>query len=155
MSLTDQSFLSCNVSGDAEIDEALGALLDDAGVKGINAAMRKATRAAIKEIVLPEVKSLIPYQYGLLESRLVVRAVTRSRNRLGYFVGFPDPLFKGETFYGGFIEFGWDHYLGVTVEADSYLRRALYPNADKIIAKVHEYLRAWIEAANSKEVPSE
>jgi hypothetical protein len=153
MALNDQSFLSCNVSGDAEIDEALGKLLEDSGTKGINAAMRKATRAAVKEIVLPEVKSLIPYQFGLLESRLVVRAVTRSRSKVGYFVGFPDPLFKGETFYGGFIEFGWNHRLGVKVEADSYLRRALYPNADKVIAKVHTYLRDWIEEANNKAIP--
>lgn len=153
MALNDQSFLSCNVSGDAEIDEALGKLLDDTGTKGINAAMRKATRAAVKEIVLPEVKSLIPYRFGTLESKLVVRAITRSRGKIGYFVGFPDPLFKGETFYGGFIEFGWDHWRGVKVEADSYLRRALYPNATRVIAKVHEYLRNWIEEANNKAIP--
>jgi hypothetical protein len=140
------------VTGVAELDPSLQELASEFGPKGINAAMRKACRAAIKEIVLPAVLARMPWDTGYLESQVVVRAIPRSRNRMGYWVGFPDPLFQGDTFYGGFIEFGWDHRLGVTVEADSFLRKALYENADAVMTKVRHYLEDWVRHVSDKAV---
>ncbi|MBA3485190.1 MAG: HK97 gp10 family phage protein [Pirellulales bacterium] len=140
-----------DVTGDVELDQAIQELVDDGGKKAINQALRRACKEAVVEIVKPEVLARIPFRYGTLESNVTVRAVKRSKFKVGYTIGFKDPLFRGETFYGGFIEFGWDHYKGVTVQADSFLRASLYPNANKIVARVTERMRAWVEAANSSE----
>lgn len=140
------------VTGVAELDRALLELASEFGAKGINAAMRKATRAAIKEIVLPAVMAKMPWDTGFLESQVVVRAIPRSRTRMGYWVGFPDPLFQGDTHYGGYIEFGWDHRLGVSVEADSFVRKSLYENAEAVITKVRHYLEDWIRQVSDKAV---
>lgn len=141
--------LDVDITGDAELDHALEALLAPYGARSIDAAMRKACREAVKEIVKPEVMARVPHRYGTLASKIVVRAVKGARRTIGFYVGFPDGLFRGETFYGGFIEFGWDHYKGVTVQADSFLREALYPNSARIIAHVQQRMREWVAEANS------
>ena len=154
--LFEQRFLTAEITGDVEIDRALNELIDAYGDKGINEYLRKGVKLAVKEIIEPEVRSLIPHRFGTLESMLVVRATPRSRNKVGYFVGFNDgsrPGTQSGSHYGWYIEFGWDHRLGVKVEPDSYLRRALYPNEEKVIAKVKQFLEDWIQQANSKDVP--
>lgn len=140
------------VTGVEELDRALTEMVAGEGkesAKAINAVMKKAIRDAVNTIVKPAVMALIPWETGFLESQIKVRATTRSRNRMGFWVGFPDPLFQGDTFYGGFIEFGWDHRLGVTVEADSFLRRALYPNVNQIIEFVRNRVKEWVDLNNS------
>lgn len=137
------------VLGIPELDRELQAIAAEDGPKSINGSMRKATREAVKDIVRPEVLARVPSDSGFLESQIVVRAIKRSRGKIGYFVGFPDPLFEGDTFYGGFIEFGFTHdKSGVFVEADSFLRAALYPNASRVIAQVRDRLRSFIAARN-------
>lgn len=136
------------LTGDKELDEALGEILSEEGNKSINAVMRKVCREAVKEIVKPAVLALVPWDTGQLESKITVRAAKRGRGKIGFWVGFPDPLFQGDTFYGGFIEFGWDHRLGVRVEADSYLRQALYPNEQKILDRVRQRVKEWVDLNN-------
>lgn len=136
------------VTGLEELDRELAAIAAEDGAKSINATMRKACREAVKDIVRPEVLSRIPVDTGLLESQVVVRAVKRSRGKIGFYVGFPDPLFQGDTFYGGFIEFGFTTKQGVVVEADSYLRSSLYPNSSRIISQVRDRLRSYIAERN-------
>lgn len=142
--------LEVEVTGDKELDAALAMLIAPYGAKSIDKAMRQACREAVKEIVRPAVLQMVPHRFGTLESKITVRAVKGTKaGTFGFYCGFPDRLFTGETFYGGFIEFGWDHYKGVAVEADSFLRRALYPNAERIIAHVRARLAEWVAAANA------
>lgn len=71
-------------------------------------ALRKATRRVAK-FTLQLMKKEIPHNSGFLESQLKVKAKKRSRKypqTVGVTVGFPDDLFKGDTFYAGFLEFG-------------------------------------------------
>jgi hypothetical protein len=147
------------MTGVREFDLALEAIAADDGPSSVNGALRKFIKEAVETIVAPKVRELIPYddvgRGGFkddgehLEDQLVVKAMKRSRTRVGYYVGFPWPLFQGPTFYGGFLEFGWDHKGGFHVEADSFLRRALYPEADRIIGLVRERARAFIARINS------
>lgn len=71
-------------------------------------ALRKATRAVAK-MVLAEAKAEVRHDTGFLERSLKVKAKKRSRKypqTVGLTVGFEDDLFKGDTYYAGFLEFG-------------------------------------------------
>ncbi|WP_428303906.1 hypothetical protein [Lacipirellula sp.] len=139
------------LTGLVELDRQLQELANETNARGINKTMRRLCREAVKQIVKPAVLELMPWDTGFLESQLTVRATRRSRTSVGYRIGFPDDsLFAGDTYYGGFIEFGWDHFGGVHVEADSFLRRALYPNQDRIVAFVREGMRAWLAELNAQ-----
>src|SRR6056297_489378 len=114
------------VTGDKEIDRRLRAIAADSGAKSINKEMRSATRDAIKTIVRPKVLAQVPFDTGLLQSELTVKAIKRSRSKMGSAVGFKDDLFRGDTFYGGFHEYGYHTRGGGVVPGDSFLRRPLY-----------------------------
>lgn len=108
---------------------------------------RKATRAAAK-IVLEDAKRLVPYDTGLLESSLKVRARKRSRknkNTVGHAVVTGEGFFKGETFYGGFLELGTKH-----IDADPYLRPAIYGNQNRIREEWSRVLREWFHTEGVK-----
>jgi len=101
---------------------------------------RQATRKAAKDIVLPDAKRNVPHDTGDLERSLTVRAIKRSRSRVGHSVETKDGFFKGNQFYGGFIEFGWDD----KPEGDPFLRPALYGNENRIRKLFHNALRSFI-----------
>ena len=105
---------------------------------------RKATRAAAKEIVLPEAKAMAPIDTGALEKSLAVRAMKRSRTRIGHLVQTRDGFFQGEQFYGAFHEFGTRK-----MKADPFMRPAVYGNEQRIRAK---YIAALQEAIREEEV---
>ena len=50
------------LTGVEELDKKLRELAAETGGKSINGEMRKATREAIRQIVLPEVLALIPWE---------------------------------------------------------------------------------------------
>ncbi len=139
-----------HLEGADELLKLLDQIVDEAGgAKSINAALRKATRKAAKQIILPAVKAAIPVDSGELEDALQVRALKSKKGRVGATVGFPDPLFKGDTFYGGFLEFGWKNTKrGYGVPGDKFLRRSLYENEAAVEASVREDLAAWIAERN-------
>lgn len=136
------------ITGDVELDAVLREIASEHGAKSINRVARAAIKAVVKEIVLPKAKELVPVDSGFLEDELKITAMRRKKNRIGFSVGFRDPLFRGDTFYAGFIEFGWEHRLGFTVKADSFLRRALYGEADRIFAEVRRRMRDWVIELN-------
>lgn len=72
------------------------------------AAVRKASREALRPVA-EQVKSTAPRRTGKLARQTKVRALTRSRSRVGsrVTVSGTGNSFKGKTFYGGFIEYGW------------------------------------------------
>jgi len=99
---------------------------------------RRASRAAVKEIVLPEAKRLVPTDTGALEASLKVRAIKRTKTRIGHTVqtvGLDKPRQAPS------IEFGTER-----MTADPFLRRALYTNENAIRGKfIFELNRALIE----------
>jgi hypothetical protein len=165
------------ITGVKELDTELALIAEsDDGPKSVNNAMRRFLREAVRTIVLPKVKELVPVaqaghwrsgtgtterggtrewsEGGFLESQITVRARRRSRTSVGFWCGFPDELFKGETYYGAWIEFGTKDRKTKSgkstgrVEADSYLRRALYPNATAIVDFVRRRTAEWIAERN-------
>jgi HK97 gp10 family phage protein len=142
--------MGMTIDGADELMAAIDAIVSEDGPKGINAALRKATRKAVKEIVLPAVKDAIPVDSGFLEDNLQVRAIKRARGRVGHSVGFPDPLFQGDTFYAGFLEFGFKHRHGFGVPADSFLRRSLYENEQAVVNQVAAEVRQWVNDRNQE-----
>ncbi|MGL4513827.1 MAG: HK97 gp10 family phage protein [Lacipirellulaceae bacterium] len=153
--------MKITLSGDKALDARLLALAREDGPKSINAAMRKATRIACRTVLLPEVKALVPVDTGFLEDEIKVRAIKRNSRKVGHYVGFADPLFQGDTFYGGFLEFGFRRGKRLSagarraggdtrskVEADSFLRRPLYGNEERIKQIPRAHLSAMIAGAN-------
>jgi HK97 gp10 family phage protein len=104
--------------------------------------IRKATRAAMNEIVLPDAKALVPVDTGALEASLKTRALKRSKGRIGHQVTTSEHhhMFKGDQFYGGFVELGTEK-----MEADPYLRPALYGNENAIKQTFAEALKEAVE----------
>lgn len=92
------------LTGSEELNRKLAAL------KGAQAkaAIRKASRTALRPIA-DAVKARAPRRTGALSRSVKVRALPRSRVRIGSRVttSGTDRQFKGRTFYGGFQEYGW------------------------------------------------
>ena len=143
------------VTGDKELDQLLTAIAKEDGLKSIKAQMRKVTRKVTRHYVLPAVKKYIPSDTNYLESTLKVRSLKRSRVRQGHMVTLGgEDLFRGDTFYGGFVEFGTKaryhksgKYVGY-VEEDSYLRRGLYENKAKALKEFQNHMFSWIVEVN-------
>jgi hypothetical protein len=72
------------------------------------AAIRSAARPALQP-TLQAARSLCPARDGKLRKSIKIRAIRRSRTRVGMRLttGKSDNAFSGKTFYGGFIEWGW------------------------------------------------
>lgn len=147
------------ITGDKELDKALQKIAGrHETAKHVNKFMRKATREAVKQIVLPKVKARVPVETGELEASLTVRALKRSRTRMGSGVTkkdnspqeFRNPLFSGDTFYGGFLEFGFRTRDGGFYPPDQWLRIPLYTSEAEVKAKVTSELKAWIRSAGVK-----
>ena len=123
----------------ADINE-LDRMLEQLPKKLRNKGARKATREAAK-IVLEDARRLVPVDTGQLESSLKVRARKRSRRNkgtVGHSVTTSEGLFKGEEFYGGFIELGTSKF-----EGDPFLRPAIWGNQQRIRMKFVQILRDW------------
>lgn len=146
------------LTGDAELDVTLRDIAAEDGPKSINAAMRKALREAMKTIVFPAVVANLRRNNntGFLMSQLQIKAGKRSRNKIRISVGFPDPLFQGETYYAGYLEFGTKvrrkkktGQVTGYIKADSFLRAALYPNTSVILGLVRQRMSQFIATANA------
>lgn len=90
------------ITGDKQVNRMLAQLKATEGKKVV----RKAARAGIK-VVLPAAKRYSPVGSGKLRRAIKVRAMARSRSRIGARITIGDRFFQGETFYGGFQEWGW------------------------------------------------
>lgn len=139
-------------TGFKELDAELKAIADEDGPKSINKEMRTATRQAIRRIVLPRVRALVPYDTGFLHDELTVKSIRRSRVKMGTALGFKNDLFKGDTFYAGFHEFGWQIARGGmvvgVVPGDSFLRVPLYQNETKVKNYIAGRLRLYVRKRN-------
>lgn len=136
------------LAGVKELDKELKAIAESEGPKSVNKEMRSATREAVRNLVLPQVRANIPFETGFLESQITVKSIKRSRVKMGSAVGFKNDLFKGDTFYAGFLEYGFMHRSGTPVMGDSFLRRPLYQNESRVRAHIVGRLRRWLAARN-------
>ena len=84
----------------------LAAVLKSIPEKEAAKAIRKGTRAGQKAIARVA-KRRAPKRTGAMARAVKVRAMKRRRHRFGHVVVVGDKTFTGDTFYGGFQEFGW------------------------------------------------
>lgn len=139
-------------------DEALDKLLATLTPKLQKKLSRQATRKSAKDIVLPEARNRVPVDTGDLDDSLTVRAVKRSRNKIGHMVATKDGFFKGDQFYGGMIEFGTKeraHKSGKSVGSIqphkfAFLRPAIYDNEARIKSMYVSDVRELIAEAAAK-----
>lgn len=116
-----------------------------------NKALRRGTREATK-VVLRDARRLAPRDSGALERSLKVRALKRSRrnkSRVGASVvtDGAHKLFSGEQFYGAFVELGT-----AKMDADPFLRPALWSNKDSIRRAYIVAIKRWIAEKGFKRV---
>lgn len=128
------------ITGVEEIDRKLSRFEQSVQKKAI----RKATREASK-VILEEAKTLVPVDTGALRKSLRVRSLKRSRVKQGHQVQTGEGFFKGETFYGGFVEYGTKR-----MAAREYLRRAMNSKEAETIQKFRTELGVAIDEAGRK-----
>ena len=114
-------------------DKELLKRIEDAPLKMQRALFRGPLKTAAK-ILLERIKAEVPKGAGDLARSLKVRAIKRSRVRVGYIVrtGKEDAVFSGATFYGAFVELG--HKIGkrlskATIKEFGDKRGKVQPNA--------------------------
>lgn len=133
-------------------------------------ALRKATRDSAK-IVLDEARKLVPEDEGHLKASLRVRVTRftdktgktrRVKNVISHGVYTGEGFFKGDQYYGGFLEFGTKERFHKTTgksvgkidgTAHSYLRPALYSQPDRVLRKVRVSLARWTREAGNVRHP--
>lgn len=135
-------------------DKELRAVLAGLGGPKLKSALRKALRAGGK-IVLALAKSRVPRDTGALARGLRLRALKRSRVRLGVRVMTPpreklkiDPDAKG--YYPAHVELGHKKPDGTQVPAQPFLRNAHDQSEGRVVATVRSELarllaQAWRE----------
>lgn len=140
------------LTGDKELDKTLRDLPVKLQKKGI----RKATRAAAKMIKDDAVRR-VPVFSGELERSLTVRTAKRAngkalpRHTFGHAVATREAMFQGDTFYGGFIEFGTKLRLTRSgesrgaVDETSFIREALYGNKHQVRSIFRRELKQALE----------
>jgi HK97 gp10 family phage protein len=140
-----------HVTGIKELDKVFA----DMNLGMQKKALRPATREVAK-MVLAQAKAEVPEDTGLLQSELRIRAKKRSRKypqTVGMTVGFRDDLFKGDTFYAGFMEFGTKERqhkksgkrVGKIDETRfAFLRPALWSYPEKKLAVFQARLKTWL-----------
>ncbi|OJW26900.1 MAG: hypothetical protein BGO49_21505 [Planctomycetales bacterium 71-10] len=90
------------VTGVEEIDRRMKTLVPRLQKKVIRQSMRKAMK-----IVAAATRARVPVDTGLLKASIKVRATKfKRRGRLGVEVRAGEGDFKGDTFYGGMVEYG-------------------------------------------------
>jgi hypothetical protein len=171
------------ITGVKELDEQLRIIAESEGAAGINGTMKRAIRDAVKTIIEPEIRARVPVakgaywrptstrvagredgtfgdgsstlvEPGFLLSQIKVRALRRSRNSFGYWCGFPDKLFTGDTYYAGYLEYGTKQRTtkhGANrgqITPDSFLRVPLYSNASRVIALAQSRMAAFVAERN-------
>lgn len=94
-----------------------------------NKALRKASRDGAK-VVAEDAKRLVPEDTGTLAASIKVRALKRSRNKLGHGINVGSSKqfsTDGLPYYASFVELGTKHR-----PADPFLRPALWGNQEAI-----------------------
>lgn len=123
-----------NVAGLQETKQALEAL----GIKTEKKIIRKGLRAGAK-IVQAACQSEAPKLTGFMASKIKVRSGKAGKGKLAVTVGVGAKDFKGDAFYGAFVEYG--HRVGSRrlgdkrklVPANNFLERGAQASAQSAI----------------------
>ena len=130
------------LTGDKELDKALALLPAAAEKKVVRPALRDGAKVA-----LVWVKNYTPRESGALEQSLKVKAVPRSRTKIGSRIMIGDGFFKGDQFYGPMQELGWrpgkrpSNRSNKKVPGKAFMRRGLYYSEDIVLQKVSQTSR--------------
>jgi HK97 gp10 family phage protein len=153
-------FVGFVLTGYKELDDMFKAMSEGMQKK----ALRPAARTVAK-MVLEQAKSEVPEDTGLLRSELRIKAKKRSRrypHTVGMTVGFADDLFKGDTFYAGFMEFGTTNryqkkrktkqrYTGKIDDTRfAFLRPSLWSYPERKQAIFRQALITWLNSYRAK-----
>jgi HK97 gp10 family phage protein len=88
-------------------DSALNAKLNELTSKQAKEAIRKAARPALQG-TLAAARSLAPKRTGRMAKNIKIRAIKRSRSRVGMRVTLSkEGDYTGKAFYGAFNNYGW------------------------------------------------
>jgi HK97 gp10 family phage protein len=134
--------------------KALAAKLRKLPNKISNKIQRKGLRAGAK-LIQRAAKKLAPKDTGLLRSSLRVRAGKPRKGKVAVRVMTGEGDYKGETFYGSFLEYG--HRLGhrklgsqrKMIPAKPYMKPAFEQNKDAAVKAVRQAIREGIREAKS------
>lgn len=115
-------------------------------------ALRPGTRAAA-HVVAEDARRLAPRDTGALEQSIKVRAMRRSRTRMGHSIlsgaetlgSTVDAERSGLPFYAFWVEFGT-----VNTPADPFLRPALWGNRAAIFAAVRRAVEQFVAKQKNK-----
>ncbi len=136
--------LTMVTTGDESLNRALQRLQGPRQKK----AVRKASREALKPLAAAT-KSAAPRLTGRLARAIKVRALPRSRVKIGTRVTIGAGMFKGETFYGGFVVYG--HLTGKRgsenrkeVPANEFMRTTAKAKKSSVLADYRRRLRKLI-----------
>ena len=134
--------VSITLTGDVKLLTKLKRL----GNKDQKAAIRKASRAAARPI-LQKARELAPRRKGALARSLKLRAIKRSRTRIGVRISTStlESVFQGKTFYGAFLEFGTKR-----IAARHFMQRAVDQTKEQAKAIFAAELAKEITAAAMK-----
>ena len=160
MSRSADALAEMTFTGIAELDKVFLDMPEQLQKK----ALRPAARAVAK-MVLEQAKAEVPEDTGLLRSEMRIRAKKRSRrypHTVGMTVGFADDLFKGDTFYAGFMEFGTTNryqkkrktkqrYTGKIDDTRfAFLRPSLWSYPERKQAIFRQALITWLHSYRAK-----
>lgn len=106
--------------------------------KVANKVTRQAIRAGLKPIAAAA-KSNAPSRSGKLKRAVKVKAGKRKKNRISLNAQIGEGSFKGETFYGGFVNFGTSRQ-----EANDFMGRAFEEKGQEGSAIIQRELRDGI-----------
>ena len=120
------------VTGDKALDKTLNGM--EAKIQ--KKVARHAMRVAAKSIILPDAKRRVPVLSGALKKSLKVKAITRSRSRVGVDVFAGDGFFKGDQYYSGMVEFGTKK-----MPPNPFLRAAGYANEPRVLSLIEDDIR--------------
>jgi len=119
-------YMDIKIEGAKELEKKLLSFEPKLGRKII----RQALRAGAK-VIHTAAKANVPVDTGALKQSLKVKAMRKRRHSYGVMVATSDGWFKGDEFYGAFLEFGTSK-----MPAKPFVRPAFdaeKDNAEKII----------------------
>lgn len=154
--MTERGTIDASANIELTGDRQLDAYLKSLPVRVTKGGMRKATRQVAK-FVWSLAKGYAPERTGALVASLKVRAAPRRRGKpwlVSTSVRTGKSLFSGETFYGGFLEYGTkerEHKSGKKVgKIDrskwAFLLPALFAYRDSKIQMFVSEMRAWAQS---------
>lgn len=94
-------YMSINIEGAKELEKKLKSFEPKLGRQIVKQALRNGAK-----VILAAAKANVPVRSGALKKSLKVRAMKKRRHSYGVMVATSDDWFKGEQFYGAFLEFG-------------------------------------------------